>query len=254
MTGAAPLPGRRPQAGSANGETLSGRIRFTSRFRNTLRAVVQSVELLLEPAAERGVVRIWDALSEAGLPSQARHTAPSNRPHTTLVALSGLAAETESAVAAAVRGRLPVEAVWGAVTLFGRGPWVLVRLLEPSNGMRGLQAAVADACGVPDDSLSSPRQWTPHVTLARRVARADVDRAIGLVAALAQGEASAGVRVVASAVRRWDGSRRVEWEIGRAQVTPRSSPHDDLGFAAIRRGDPTLRSDTSRGPRNSDQT
>ena len=218
MTDAAPLPGRRPQAGSADGKTLSGRIRFTTPFRPTLRAVVQSVELLLEPEAERGVVRVWEALSEAGLPSQARHTAPSNRPHTTLVALSDLAAETESAVAAAVRGRLPVDAVWGDVTLFGRGPWVLVRLLEPSDGMRRLQAVLADACGVPDDSLSSPERWTPHVTLARRVARADVDRAVALATALAQREAPAGMRVVASAVRRWDGSRRVEWEVGRAQT------------------------------------
>ncbi len=218
MTDAAPLPGRRPQAGSADGKTPSERIRFTTPFRPTLRAVVQSVELLLEPEVERGVVRVWEALSEAGLPSQASHTAPSNRPHTTLVALSDLAAETESAVAAAVRGRLPVDAVWGDVTLFGRGPWVLVRLLEPSVGMRRLQAALADACGVPDDSLSSPVRWTPHVTLARRVARADVDRAVAVATALAQREAPAGMRVVASAVRRWDGSRRVEWEVGRAQT------------------------------------
>ncbi len=218
MTDAAPLPGRRPQAGSADGKTPSGRIRFTTPFRPTLRAVVQSVELLLEPEAERGVVRVWEALSEAGLPSQARHTAPSNRPHTTLVALSDLTAEAESAVAAAVRGRLPVDAVWGDVTLFGRGPWVLVRLLQPSDGMRGLQAVLADACGVPDDSLSSPERWTPHVTLARRVALADVDRAVALATALAQREAPAGMRVVASAVRRWDGSRRVEWEVGRAQT------------------------------------
>ena len=218
MADAAPLPGRRPQAGSADGKTSSGRIRFTTPFRPTLRAVVQSVELLLEPEAERGVVRVWEALSGAGLPSQARHTAPSNRPHTTLVALSDLAAETESAVAAAVRGRLPVDAVWGDVTLFGRGPWVLVRLLQPSDGMRGLQAVVADACGVPDDSLSSPERWTPRERDVRRVALADVDRAVALATALAQREAPAGMRVVASAVRRWDGSRRVEWEVGRAQT------------------------------------
>ncbi len=174
--------------------------------------------MLLEPEAERGVVRVWEALSEAGLPSQARHTAPSNRPHTTLVAVPDLSTEAESAVAAAVRGRLPVDAVWGDVTLFGRGPWVLVRLLEPSDGMRVLQAAVAAACGVPSDSLSSPDRWAPHVTLARRVAQADVDQAVALVTTLVQREAPPGVPVVASAVRRWDGSRRVEWEVGRPQT------------------------------------
>jgi 2'-5' RNA ligase len=174
--------------------------------------------MLLEPGAERGVVRVWEALLDAGLPSQARHTAPSNRPHTTLVAVPDLSAEAESAVAAAVRGRLPVDAVWGDVALFGRGPWVLVRLLEPSDGMRLLQAAVAAAGGVPGDSLSSPEKWTPHVTLARRVGQVHVDRAVALVTALAQREAPAGTPVVASAVRRWDGSRRVEWEVGRPQT------------------------------------
>ena len=88
--------------------------------------MVQSVELLLEPEAERGVVRVWEALLEAGLPSQARHTAPSNRPHVTLVAEVG--AET------------------------------------------------------------------------------------------ALSEADTGMRVVAPVVRRWDGSRRLEWEVGRAQT------------------------------------
>ena len=173
--------------------------------------MVQSVELLLEPEAERGVVRVWKALLEAGLPSQARHSAPSNRPHTTLVAVLGLTPDAESAVADAVLGRLPVDATWGEVTLFGSGPWVLVRLLDPSEGMRTLQAAVADACGVPGDSLSAPRRWTPHVTLARRVAEPDVDRAVDLVTALVRSEAAVGMPVLADAVRRWDGSRRREW-------------------------------------------
>ena len=186
--------------------------------RPTLRTVVQSVELLLEPEAERGVLRVWQALLDAGLASQARHTAPSNRPHTTLVAVPDLSTQAESAVTAAVRGRLPVDAVWGDVTLFGRGPWVLVRLLEPGDGMRVLQAAVAEACGVPGDSLSAPERWTPHVTLARRVAPADVDRAVDLVTALAQREAPAGMPVVSPVVRRWDGSRRVEWVVERVQT------------------------------------
>jgi hypothetical protein len=131
-------------------------------------SVVQSVELLLEPAAERGVVRVWEALLEAGLPSQARHTAPSNRPHVTLVAVPLLTTEAESAVATAVQGRLPVDATWGAVTFFGRGPWVLVRLLQAGEGMRALQAAVARACDVPSDTTSAPERWRAHVTLARR--------------------------------------------------------------------------------------
>jgi 2'-5' RNA ligase len=174
--------------------------------------VVQSVELLLEPTAEEAVLGVWRALLDAGLPSQARHTAPSNRPHVTLVAVPQI--QAEDAVVEAVHDRLPVDATWGPVTFFGRGPWVLVRLLEPADGMRELQAAVATAVGVPGDSTSAPNHWRPHVTLARRVG----PTARHAVAELAQAQAHTGMPVVAPAVRRWDGARRVEWEVGRAQT------------------------------------
>ena len=88
-----------------------------------------------------------------------------------------------------------------------------------SSALLALHADVLRAAGAGDDPPHLlPGRWTPHVTLARRVALADVDRAVALATALAQGEAPAGMRVVASAVRRWDGSRRVEWEVGRAQT------------------------------------
>jgi 2'-5' RNA ligase len=112
-----------------------------------------------------------------------------------------------------VTGRLPVDARWGAVTFFGHGPWVLVRLLEPSEGMRGLQAAVAAACDVPGDTTSSPERWRPHVTLARRVTPRDRDRAVDVVTQRAEREGPTGMPVLATAVRRWDGARRVEWRL-----------------------------------------
>jgi hypothetical protein len=100
------------------------------------------------------------------------------------------------------------------VSFFGHGPWVLVRLLEPGDGMRELQAAVAAAVDVPGDSTSAPDRWRPHVTLARRVGPAERDR----VADLAGAQPHTDRPVVATAVRRWDGGRRVEWEVGRAQT------------------------------------
>jgi len=173
--------------------------------------VVQSVELLLEPAAEHAVLGVWTALLDAGLPSQARHTAPSNRPHVTLVAVPQV--PDEDGVVAAVRDRLPVDAVWGPVTFFGRGPWVLVRRLEPSDGMRELQAAVAAACGVPGDSTSAPDRWQAHVTLVRRVGPAEREPA----AEISRSQPHTRMPVVATAIRRWDGARRAEWEVARAQ-------------------------------------
>jgi 2'-5' RNA ligase len=200
---------------AARGRARSGQLETTTP--PTLRPVVQSVELLLAPETERTVVGVWQALLGAGLPSQARHTAPSNRPHVTLVAVPRLTTEAESAVAAAVRGRLPVDATWGEVTFFGRGPWVLVRLVEPGDGMRALQAAVAAATDVPRDSTSWPERWRPHVTLARRVGPAERDRVAELASHVARSELPTGMRVVARAVRRWDGSRRVEWLLDDSQ-------------------------------------
>jgi 2'-5' RNA ligase len=168
------------------------------------------VELLLEPAAERAVLDVWRALLDAGLPSQARHTAPSNRPHVTLVAVPEV--PDEEAVVQAVRGRLPVDAAWGPVAFFGRGPWVLVHLLEPRDGMRDLQAAVAAEIGVAADGTSAPDHWRPHVTLARRVSAAERERA----AEIAGTQPHTGMPVLATAVRRWDGTRKVEWLLDRA--------------------------------------
>jgi 2'-5' RNA ligase len=180
--------------------------------------VVQSVELLLEPETERAVVRMWETLLEAGLPSQARHTAPSNRPHVTLVAVPRLTPEAELAVADAVLGHLPVDAVWGEVTFFGRGPWVLVRLLGPGDGMRALQSAVASAVGAPRDSTSAPERWRPHVTLARGVGPGDRELVAEVSAEAALAEAPTGMHVVADAVRRWDGARKREWPVAPVQT------------------------------------
>ncbi len=48
-------------------------------------ADVVSLELVFDGASEAAVRREWDALVAADLPSQARHTGESNRPHVTLL-------------------------------------------------------------------------------------------------------------------------------------------------------------------------
>jgi hypothetical protein len=85
--------------------------------------------------------------------------------------------------------------------------------------MRALHAAVAAAGAVAPDSLSAPARWAPHVTLARRVAAPDVDRAVELVTRQLERDAPVGMPVVASAVRRWDGSRQREWLVASAAQT-----------------------------------
>jgi 2'-5' RNA ligase len=166
--------------------------------------MVQSVELLLEEAAEQAVLAQWERLREAGLASQARHRSPSNRPHLTLAAVPALDATAEERIAAHLRGCLPLAAHLGPLGVFGTGPVVLVRLVVPGAGLRDLQAAVADVAGVPDDSLGAPARWVPHVTLAHRMPLEQLSSAVGL---LAREERP----VLLTAARRWDSEARRTW-------------------------------------------
>ena len=79
---------------------------------------------------------------------------------------------------------LPMRCTIGAPMLFGRGPFTLVRLVIPSAELLALQAEVHKVC-LPHMSPgplphADPGQWTPHVTLARRVARDKLADALSL--------------------------------------------------------------------------
>jgi 2'-5' RNA ligase len=174
--------------------------------------MVHSVELLFDDETDAAMRRIWDDLSEAGVRSLAASTSPSNRPHVTL----SVAEHMNDAVDDALRPlltRIPFACTIGAPMLFGRGPFTLVRLLIPSSELLALQADVHDAClpHMSPGSLphSEPGQWTPHVTLARRVAAAK------LADALAPRQMSRDRRATAVALRHWDGNNRVEYPISR---------------------------------------
>jgi 2'-5' RNA ligase len=182
---------------------------------------VQSVELLLDDPAEDLVLAVWQRLLQAGLPSQARHRSPSNRPHITLVALPGLPDGADPRLATAAAG-VPVDGRWGAVTAFGRGPWTVVWLVDTSAAMRALHQRVADVCAVPEDHLTAAGHWTPHVTLARRVTEADLDSVLHLVAGPIR-EAT-GTTVTAAAVRRWDGAARADWLVSGTARTSGPQP------------------------------
>ena len=168
--------------------------------------MAHSVELLFDSGADATVRQEWAALADAGLPSQARHRSPTNRPHVTLT----VAERIDPAVDAALRGpasQLPMDCLVGAPMVFGRRSFTLVRLIVPSAGLLRLQESVDSIC---QPYLSSkpfthtrPGRWTPHVTLARRLAPAD------LAAALAVLDADDVVGTFAG-LRRWDGDARID--------------------------------------------
>ncbi|WP_067655536.1 2'-5' RNA ligase family protein [Nocardia harenae] len=169
--------------------------------------MVQSVELLLDAAAESAVRAQWAALAAAGLPSQAQHTGASNRPHITAAVATELAPQAEAALAELEFEPLPV--TLGSPVVFGVERLVLVRLVIATRALlalhRRVHAALGPAPGVPANIR--PDAWTPHVTLARRLPPTRLGTAIGLIAT--DGDSAATV----VGIRRWDGDRRREWTV-----------------------------------------
>ncbi|MTD14354.1 2'-5' RNA ligase family protein [Nakamurella sp. YIM 132087] len=165
--------------------------------------MVQSVELLPDAATEAEVRRRWSLLGAAGLPHSGLHTGASNRPHITLAVAPELPANREDDIVRAIIG-LPLRLRLGGLLLFprGRGGVVMALAVTVSAELLTLQDAVRRAVG--DDRLGhqAPGEWTPHVTLARRLDPGQVAVALG-ISGLAADIDGTGV-----AVRRWDGDAK----------------------------------------------
>ncbi|PSM44708.1 hypothetical protein C6Y14_00765 [Streptomyces dioscori] len=132
---------------------------------------MQTVELLPGVTTERTVREVWRRLSDAGLPSQAAHRHPTNRPHLTLATADTLVPEV------LVRLRYELAALPvplrldGTVRFAGRTP-VLAWAVRPDEALLRLHEAVwrtlRDApAGGRLNPIHAPERWKPHITLAR---------------------------------------------------------------------------------------
>lgn len=165
--------------------------------------MVHSIELLLDADSEAAVRRVWKELSDAGL----RAPGPTSRPHATLVVAESISPDVDEVLSPALR-RLPLPCVIGSPMVFGRSPYVLVRAVVPSAELLALHAEVARICvpyATPDAAPNSAvGQWTPHVTLARRVDPAQLSRALSIR------KLTRDIRGAVVGLRHWDGGHRVE--------------------------------------------
>ena len=137
-----------------------------------------ALELSFAPAGEAAVIAQWQALREAGIPSQADHRSMTNAPHLTLVAASPVPPATRDLARELVLPLLPVTLVVRGLVMLGQGPRVtLAHLVEPP-------VAVAEATARLRGSVPELRHpvWTPHITLARRVPRRHLPSALGILA------------------------------------------------------------------------
>jgi 2'-5' RNA ligase len=169
--------------------------------------MVHSIELVFDQDTEVAVRRIWTDLAAAGIPSQA----PASRPHVSLVVAGAIPAEVDPLLES-VSTRMPLRCVIGAPLLFGRAKVVLARLVVPTTDLLAVHAAVYRLCGPHLQPQPMPNcvpgQWTPHVTLARRVGAAALGRAMRIAAKPTQIDGSF------AALRRWDGNTKAEHLLG----------------------------------------
>lgn len=168
--------------------------------------MAHSVELLFDQRTEAAVIRDWTALADAGLPSQAQHTSPSNRPHVTLTVGRRIDPAVDAALWEPAR-QLPLDCLIGAPMIFGRTAITLVRLVVPAAGLLRLHESVDAICAphlTPEayDHVR-PGRWTPHVTLCRRLAPADLPAALEAIGV-------DGIVGTFAGLRRWDGDARVD--------------------------------------------
>lgn len=168
--------------------------------------MAHSIELLLDPQADAEVRQIWQALEEAGLPSQQRVRSDTNRPHITLIAAGRISPAVDARLTQ-LRDLFPLRATLGAPLVFGGGRLTLARLVVASSALLALHEQVLTLAEPHVSNLfahSRPGEWTPHVTLGRRFTPAQIGEALALAGLAADIEADI------IGLRRWDSDARTE--------------------------------------------
>ena len=134
---------------------------------------MHALELLPDEPGCDVVRRDWQALRDAGLPSQLDHRGATNSPHVTVLAAPALDGYDELRATELVAPLLPARVRASGIALLGGTRVSLVRVLDvPDPLVRvvlDLRSRVRDVQHV---------GWLPHITLARRMDRADVGPAV----------------------------------------------------------------------------
>jgi len=153
---------------------------------------LHALELVPDDAGLEVVLGDWRALRDAGLPSQLDHNGGTNTPHVTVVAASSLSAQALELAGELLAGLLPIRARASGLLLLGGQRVTVARALDVGDEVvRAVLQLRQLVDGPQHDS------WMPHVSLARRVPRADVGRAVDVLGHV-------DVELVLTGLRRWD--------------------------------------------------
>ncbi len=170
---------------------------------------MQSVELLLDDRLDEAVRAEWDRLLGAGINSAARVRSDTNRPHITLAVAASIPPGIEGLMRERIDGS-PIAVRLGGIVVFGDRHATLARLVVPTTELLALHREVftllEQSPGIPPHIR--PGEWTPHVTLARRVPSGRIGAAI-----VATHAARHDLDGTSAGIRRWDGQTKREWRV-----------------------------------------
>ena len=137
---------------------------------------LHALELVPDDEGQDLVRRDWQALHEAGLPSQLDHRGSTNAPHVTVVAAPSLPGAAVDGARSGLGGALPLRVRASGLLLLGGDRVTIARAVDVDDEVVRRVLAVRHL--VPDRQHVG---WLPHVTLARRVPRADVQQAVDVL-------------------------------------------------------------------------
>ena len=141
------------------------------------------------------VRRDWQALRDAGLPSQLDHPGRTNAPHVTVVSAPDLPDDVVDLARVRLGSVLPVRARAAGLLLLGGERLTVARAVDIDDDV--VRRVLAVRVHVTDRRHAG---WLPHVTLARRLERASAQRAVDVLG-------HDDVELVLTTLRRWDPDR-----------------------------------------------
>lgn len=153
---------------------------------------LHALELLPDKAGQELVLRDWQTLHDAGLPSQLEHRGLTNWPHVTVVSAPVLPEAAIDVARARLGALLPIRVRASGLLLLGGDRVTVARSLDVEDDV--VRRVLAVRVQVPDRQHLG---WLPHVTLARRVRRRDAQRVIDAVG-------HEDIELTLTELRRWD--------------------------------------------------
>ncbi len=159
---------------------------------------LHALELLPDAAGEAAVRADWQRLRDAGLPSMLDHAGATNTPHVTVVAVPVIDGDDEQRAVDLLAPLLPITAATSGLAVLGGERLTLARLVEVDDAVH---RAVLDLRAATRGHQHPG--WLPHLTLARRLPRPDLQQAVDLVGPGAT-VTTVTTETTLTTLRRWD--------------------------------------------------